>query len=144
MNVSHSSLDTVIKVKDFQLKKTQKELAQIKVKREQEEVALDNLEHTKSEALSDAARQMKARASDMQASRAFIHSLSQKIKSQVVEVEKINKAEDTKRGEVIERSQSKQMVEKLDQKRKEEVAKEEDRKQQRVMDVLAQRLRSTK
>ena len=45
-------------------------------------------------------------------------------------------------GELLEKSQSKQMIEKIDQRRKDEQEKELERKAQRVSDVLAQRMKS--
>jgi len=142
MNVAESRLQTVIRVKDFQVKKAQKELAQIKVQREEEQGTLDTLEETQSTAMSDAAREMKAKAVDVQTSRAFIQSLSRQIKQQEGKVEEIQGQEDDKRGELLEKTQSQQMLEKLDQKRKDEVEKEQEKKSQRMLDVLAQRMKS--
>lgn len=141
MNVAESRLQTVIRVKNFQVKKAQKELAQIKVHREKEEVALNDLEDTKSTAMTDAAREMKAKAADLQTSRAFIQSLSRQIKQQEDKVGEIQHQEDDKRGELLEKTQSQQMLEKLDQKRKDEAEKEQDKKSQRLLDVLAQRIK---
>jgi flagellar export protein FliJ len=78
----------------------------------------------------------------MQASMAFIQSLSRQIQQQEDLLEGIKQQEDDKRGELVEKTQMRQMVEKLDQKRKDEAVKESDRKTQRMMDVLAQRLRA--
>jgi len=50
--------------------------------------------------------------------------------------------EDGKRAELLEKSQSEQMLEKLEQKRRVEVEKEQERKSQRMLDVLAQRMKS--
>ncbi len=141
MNVAESRLQTVIRVKNFQVKKAQKELAQIKVSRQKEEGTLNDLEETKSTAMSDAAREMKAKAVDLQTSRAFIQSLSRQIKQQEDKVGEIQHQEDDKRGELLEKTQSQQMLEKLDQKRKDEAEKEQDKKSQRMLDVLAQRMK---
>jgi len=142
MQVGPSRLQTVIRVKDIQLKNAQRELAQIKVKKEEEQGALDKLEEQKSSAMSDAARKMKARARDMQTGRAFLQSLSRQIKGQEETVQQISDQEETKRGELVERTKSQQMLEKIEEKRRDEEAKENDRKAQRVIDVLAQRISS--
>jgi flagellar export protein FliJ len=142
MRVGESHLGTVIRVKDIQVKKAQRELAVITVNRVQEEGALTSLEERQSTAMSDAVRKMKTKAVDLQTSQAFIQSLSRQIERQVEKVQEIISQEEGKRGELLEKSQSKQMIEKIDQRRKEEEEKEQERKAQRVIDVLAQRMKS--
>jgi len=144
MRVSDSPLTTVIRVRDIQLKKTQRELAVIKVERQTEEVRLNSLEEKQSNAMTDAVRQMKTRAVDLQTSQAFLQSLSRQIEHQEGKVREVTDAEEGKRVELVERSQSKQMVEKIDQRRRDEETKEQERKAQRVIDVLAQRIKSDK
>lgn len=141
MQASASRLQTVIKVRTFQVKTAQRELAAIKINRENEEGALTRLEETQISAKSDAVKEVKTRAGDLQTSQAFIDSLSRKIKSQEEKVGQIEERENTKREELVERSQSEQMLEKLDQKRKGEAAKDVEKKAQRIIDVLAQRRR---
>ncbi len=142
MRVSDSSFETVIRVKDFQVKKAQRELAVISVDRVREEGALTNLEERQSTAMTDAVRTMKTKAVDLQTSQAFLQSLSRQIQKQVQKVEEVLTQEEGKRGELLEKSQSKQMIEKIDQRRKDEQEKELERKAQRVSDVLAQRMKS--
>ena len=141
MQASESRLQTVIKVKSFQVKTAQRELAAIKINREAAQGTLNQLADTQSSAMSDAVREMKTRAADLQTSRAFIDSLSRKIKNQEVKVGQIEERENNKREELVEKSQSEQMLEKLDQKRKDEASKDVERKAQRMIDVLAQRMR---
>jgi flagellar export protein FliJ len=143
MRVGESHLGTVIRVKDFQVKKAQRELAVIKVSRAHEEGTLTSLEEQQSTAMSDAVRKMKTKAVDLQTSQAFIQSLSRQIQKQEEKVQEIIAEEEGKREELVEKSQSKQMIEKIDQRRKEEQEKEQGRKAQRVIDVLAQRMKST-
>jgi flagellar export protein FliJ len=143
MQVNGSHLGTVIRVKDFQVKEAQRELAVIKVSRAQEEGALTSLEERQSTAMSDAVRKMKTKAVDLQTSQAFIQSLSRQIEKQVEKVQEIISKEEGKRDDLIEKSQSKQMIEKIDQRRKDEMEKEQERKAQRVIDVLAQRMKSS-
>ena len=142
MRVSDSPLSTVIRVRDMQLKKTQRELAVIKVERQTEEGRLSTLEEQQSNAMTEAVRKMKTRAVDLQTSQAFLQSLSRKIEHQEEKVREVTTAEEGKRVELVERSQSKQMVEKIDQRRRDEETKEQERKAQRVIDVLAQRIKT--
>jgi flagellar export protein FliJ len=142
MHVGDSRLRTVIKVKHYQVKKAQKELAVIAVDRAQQEHHLTSLENTKSSAMSEAVRTMKARAVDLQTSRAYIQSISRQVKQQADRVDDIKDKENGKRAELLEKSQSEQMLEKLEQKRRAEVEKEQERKSQRMLDVLAQRMKS--
>lgn len=142
MHVGDSRLRTVIKVKHYQVKKAQKELAVIAVDRAQQEDHLTSLENTKSSAMSEAVRTMKARAVDLQTSRAYIQSISRQVKQQADRVDDIKDKENGKRAELLEKSQSEQMLEKLEQKRRAEVEKEQERKSQRMLDVLAQRMKS--
>lgn len=142
MRVSESPLSTVIRVRDMQLKKTQRELAVIKVARQEEEGRLSSLEEEHGSAMAEAVRTMKTRAVDLQTSQAFIQSLSRQIERQEEKVRDVTDREEGKRVELVERSQSKQMVEKVDQRRREEETKEQERKAQRVIDVLAQRMKT--
>ena len=142
MRVSASPLTTVIRVKDIQLKKTQRELAVIKVARQTEEGRLNSLEDRHTSAMTEAVRTMKARAVDLQTSQAFIQSLSRQIERQEEKIREVSTEEEGKRVELVEKSQSKQMVEKIDQRRRDEETKEQERKAQRVIDVLAQRIKS--
>jgi flagellar export protein FliJ len=142
MRVVPSRLQTVIRVKDIQVKGAQKELAQIRVKKDQEQGALDVLQEQKSSAMSDAARTMKSRARDLQTSQAFLQSLSRQIKVQQNTVQTVTDQEDSKRGELVEKTKSQQMISKVEEKRQAEQAKEDDRKAQRVIDVLAQRVKT--
>jgi flagellar export protein FliJ len=140
MKVTGTGLATVLKVKEFQEKTTQRELAAIKVNRETEEGKLGELEQSRSSAMAEAGCVVRSSAGDMQTARAFIHSLGRQVEQQGERVEAAKAQEDVKRGELVERSQSRQMVEKLDSRRREEVEKENEKKSQRVMDVLAQRM----
>jgi flagellar export protein FliJ len=140
MRVGPSRLQTVIRVKDIQVKSAQRELAQIKVKKDLEQGTLDRLEDQKSSAMTDTARDMKSRARDLQTGRAFLQSLSRQIKDQEKTVRGVSDQEDSKRGELVEKTQSQKMIETIEEKRRTEQVKEDDRKAQRVIDVLAQRL----
>lgn len=144
MRVGDSHLSTVIRVKDVQVKQAQRELAVIKVARVHEEGALNSLEETQTSAMTDAVRKLKTKAVDLQTSQAFLQSLARQIQLQEEKLRDVISQEEGKRAELMEKSQSKQMIEKVDQRRKEEVEKEQDRKAQRVIDVLAQRMKAEK
>lgn len=141
MNVQGTGLTTVLKVKQVQEKATQKELAEKKVTRQAEEQRLGQLEESKESAIDQTTMIGKTRAADMQTSMAFIQSLSRQISQQGERVDTARQNEDEKRGELVERSRSRQMVEKLDTQRKAEQEKEAQKKSQRVIDVLAQRMK---
>ena len=141
MNVQAAGLTTVLKVKQFQEKAAQKELADKKVTREAEEQRLGQLEQSKESALDQATVSGRTRVADMQTSVAFIQSLTRQISQQGDRVDAAKQSEDEKRGELVERSRSRQMVEKLDAQRKAEQEKEAEKKSQKIIDVLAQRMK---
>lgn len=141
MNVSGTGLSTVLKVKVVQEKNAQRELAAIAQKREAEEKHLDQLEQTQDSAIDEATGITRSRAGDLQTSRAFIQSINRQILKQGEKVDDVKNKETAKRDELVERSKSRQMVESLDTRRREEAEKESERKAQRVIDVLAQRMK---
>jgi flagellar export protein FliJ len=140
MKEKKSRLHPVIKVKQFREKKAQRELVQIQATRDHENTALSALNKKKEYALDAAVRTIKAKATEVQTSRAFIQKLSRQILQQEKKIENIQVQEDEKRIELTEKSQSRKMVEKLDEKRKEALVREVERKEQRLLDVLARRL----
>jgi flagellar export protein FliJ len=135
-----SRFKTVLKVKHIQVKKAQRELAVITVERERAEGELSHLEDTRSDAISGAANKIKAQAADLQAGRAFIDRLSRQIRVQKRNVEEEKSRESRKREELVERSQSEEMIERLDRRVHDEVLKETEKKQQGLIDVVAQRV----
>jgi len=140
MKANKSRLHPVIKVKKFKEKMAQGELIQIQATREKENTTLSALNQKKEHALDAAVRTTKAKATEVQTSRAFIQKLSRQIQQQEKKIESILVQEDEKRVELTEKSQSRKMVEKLDEKRRETLAREAERKEQRLLDVLARRL----
>ncbi|HTY39069.1 MAG TPA: flagellar export protein FliJ [Bacteroidota bacterium] len=143
VNVSTSSkFRTVLKVKKIQERKAQTELHQLEVSHAKEEAALTEIKETQKAALSDAVRSMKMKATEAQTSRAFIKQLSREIEDQKQKVDEIETQKTEKREELIERSKSTTIIEKLDKKLQAEENKESERKEQRLIDVLAQRIRS--
>ena len=135
-----SRFATVLKVKQIQVKKAQRELAVITGERERAEGELLQLEGTRTDAISRATTKIKGRAADMQAGRAFIDRLSRQIRVQKKNVEEEITRETRKREEVVERSQSEEMIERLDRRRREETQRDLDKKQQGVIDAVASRV----
>jgi|WetSurMetagenome_2_1015567.scaffolds.fasta_scaffold149843_2 flagellar export protein FliJ len=143
MRVSHTSkFSTVLKVRRIQEKKSQTELHQLQIVHAQEEATLADIKQTQETALSDAVRSMRMKATDAQTSRAFIRKLSDEIQDQSKKVNQLESLKESKREELLARTQNKNMIEKLDDKLQSEQAKENDRKEQRLIDVLAQRIRT--
>lgn len=139
MNVQGTGLGTVLKVKQFQEKSAQKDLAATTIVRENEEQRLGELEQTKDAAIESASVIVRSNARDLQTGQAFLQSLSREIDQQGDRVDAARQMEDQKRTDLLEKKKSRQMVEKLDTKRRTEMEKEVDRKSQRVIDLLAQR-----
>lgn len=145
MRVSHNvKFRTVLKVKRIQEKKSQTELHQIQVVHAREEATLADIKQTQQAALSDAVRSMKIKATEAQTNRAFIKKLSSEIEDQSKKVNDLESMKEIKREELLDRAKGKSMIEKLCEKLQNEEAKENERKEQRLIDVLAQRIRSDK
>jgi flagellar export protein FliJ len=142
MNVTPSRFDVVIRVKKHQEKKAQHELGQIQRKKETEQEALSELRDQRATAIGATGRVARTRATEAQANHAFIQRLSRQIEKQQKTVEKIQQHEDEKREELAERSKSKKIVERLDEKRRLEEQRVRSRKEQAILDVLAQRTKT--
>jgi flagellar export protein FliJ len=143
VNVSSSSkFRTVLKVKKIQERKAQTELHHLEVVHAREEATLTEIKETQKAALSEAVRSMKIKATEAQTSRAFIKQLSREIEEQKSRVAEIKSQKAEKREELLERTKSTTMIEKLDKKLQAEETKEIERKEQRLIDVLAQRVRT--
>lgn len=132
---------TLLKVRNYQEQKAQQELSQIRNQKISEEEQLATLDKKRNSEISDTGSVSKTRAADMQMSRAFIKRLSKEIQSQKTKIEDTQNKEDSKTDEVVERKQAKEMIQNLEDKYRSYMAKEQERKDQRLMDVLAQRTR---
>ena len=141
MGSSGSKIKTVLKIKKLQMKKAQRDLAATKMTREIEEGNLSALQDERTSAVASAGVNGKTRAADLQVNRAFIVTLSGKIKVQSLKVSAISTREEQQRDKLVEQSKTKEMLLRLDQRREGEEERERERKTQRVVDVLAQRLR---
>ena len=139
MKEKKSRFCQVIKVKKLTENKAQTELSQIRSLRELEKVALGSLSNQREHAMDTAVRTMKARAADVQTSRAFIENLSRQISQAEKRIEGMQNQENAKREDLVQKSQARKIVEKLDEKRKGILAKEMERKEQRLLDALARK-----
>lgn len=142
MNVSGVRFGTLLKVRKYQEKKAQEELSDIRKVKTQEEQTLSELSKKHEAEISATPQSGKVRASDVQTSRAFIRKLTKEIQAQQKKIEQIEKEELNKTNEVVERKKAKEMIETLEERFKAQLAKEQERKEQRLMDVLAQRTHS--
>ena len=140
MQFVDTGLGTVLKVKKYQEKKAHEELVHLLRSKDQEQAALSELNDRRESAMTEAVRISRSRVLELQTSRAFLRSLSAEIRQKEKKVDEIKVQESDKRTELVERTQAKQMVENLDQRRQAEFVREADRKEQRLIDVLAQRV----
>ena len=134
-----SRFTTVLKVKKHQEKVTQQQLKQIQEEHKQEQDTLDLLHSKREDAVKGTLNFGRAKATDIQVQRAFLFKLSRQIYQQSAKVDEIREEEDTKRQELTKKAQSRQMVEKLDEKKKAEAARQQDRIEQELIDDLAGR-----
>jgi flagellar export protein FliJ len=109
--------------------------------KEREAERLDEMQNNNEAALNEAGKTTKARATDLQANRAFLQKLDKQIHDQEKKMQTISHNEDAKRQVLLEKSQEKRVVEILDERREAEELKEMEKKYQRVIDMLAQRMR---
>jgi flagellar export protein FliJ len=139
MQKSGARLKTVLRVKKHQERMAQQELTVIQDTHVKEVEALANLSSRQEAALGEAGTTKKARATDLQVHRAFIQKLNRDIKQQGTRVHEIEEQENDKREELTGKSQSRQMVEQLGERWEQAQAKELDRKEQQLIDALANR-----
>ncbi len=141
MKVGDSRFGTLLRVKSIQERKTQQELVEIQNQKDEERQTLSQLQERREGEIAEAVRKSRMRATDLQSSRAFLTRLSKEIGEQENKIEEIQVKEDEKREELVERSRSKHMVEDLEEKYQTQVLREAERKEQRLIDVLAQRVK---
>jgi len=139
MAKASSQFQSVIRVKKHQEKLTQQQLMLLEDVHSKEKKTLDHLHEVREEAVGGSPQIGKARANDLQTRSAFIFKLTRQIDHQSSKVDEIGEKTNAKREELTKRAQSRQMVEKLDQKRKEEASKKNDRREQEMMDDVANR-----
>ncbi len=141
MSIHETRFGTLLKVKKHQEKVVHQELVRIRTEKDAEQGALEDLQTTREQEITGAVRKARTTVTDLQTSRAFLQRLAREIQKQERKLQEIQSAEDAKREELVEKSQSKKMVETLEEKQREQLVKDAERKEQRLIDVLAQRVR---
>jgi flagellar export protein FliJ len=142
--VPREHFGTLLKVRGYQEKKAQQELSNIRGLKNDAEDKLARLDDARDAEISDAGCVSKTNALEMQTSRAFLKRLSKEIRSQKIKIDDIEKQETQKTHEVVKRKQAKEMIQTLEDKYRISAVKEQDGKDQRLMDVLAQRAHTEK
>ncbi len=141
MNVATTKFSSLLKVRQHQEKQTQQELAAIRVKKEHEERQLNQLQQKREDAFNGETFSEKITAKEIQNSRAFIKTLNTLIDKKSNDIEVISTTETTKIEELVDRTIKKKMVENLDTKQREIFRREQERKEAKMIDILAQRLK---
>ncbi len=135
-------LQAVIKVKEIQEKKIQRELAQIKKRILQEQAHLEDLEGERERMVSSSPLNGKVRAADVAMHQDYIRKISNEIHFENARLENLAEFETKKIDEVLDVKKDKEAIEHLKEKRLEEYRRELDHKEQILLDAVAQRLGS--
>lgn len=133
-------LQTVIKVKEIQEKRIERELAQIKKRILQERQRLDNLEDEKEKITSSHPLDGKITVADAIVHENYIRKITDEIQFQSARLENLAKSESKKIDEVLDVKKDKEAIELLKQKRLEEFKREMAKNEQILLDAIAQRL----
>lgn len=132
--------DTIVTVRENQKKQTTRELYQISLEKVVQIERLNNLNTEQQNAFDRSFKDNRTKASEMQVFSSFVKKLSSEITKQTSTVKKMEAKEDIKREELFERVKAKTIVEKLQNKFREEFRKEVEHKEQLLTDSLNQRI----
>ncbi len=135
-------LQSVIKIKEIQEKKVERELAMIKKNILQGQARLEDLQGEHQKLVSSSPMEGKIKAADMVTHQDYLRKISDEIKFERVKLENLSRSEDKKRDEVLDAKKDKEAIEHLREKRLEEFKHDMDRKEQILLDAVAQRLSS--
>ena len=133
-------LQPVIKVKEIQEKKIQRELAQVKRRILQEQENLENLEDERERILSSSPLSGKFKAADIVIHQNYIRKISDEIRYENDKIENLTQFETKKIDEVLDVKKDKEAIEHLKEKRLEEDRRDLERKEQVLIDAIAQRM----
>lgn len=133
-------LQSVIRVKEIQQKKIERELAQIKKRILQEQARLENLEGEREKLVSSSPLDGKVIASDIVVHQDYLRKISDEIHFENARLENLADFETKKIDEVLDVKKDKEAIEHLKEKRLEEYKRELDRMEQVLIDAVAQRL----
>lgn len=135
-------LQSVIKVKELQEKKVERELAAIKNKILQEQARLEDLRLEQEKLQASSPTRGRFKAADMALHQDYIENISQQIHFENAKIAVLTQKETKKIDEVLDVKKDKEAMEHLREKRLEEFKKDLERKEQVLIDAVAQRLSS--
>jgi flagellar FliJ protein len=133
-------LQSLIKVKEIQEKKVERELATIKNNILKEQARLDDLKHEHERLVSASPVEGKVRAADIALHQDYIQKISSQIHFENTRIVLLTQSENKKIDEVMEVKKDKEAIERLREKRFEEYKKDVEKKEQVLIDALAQRI----
>ena len=133
-------LQSVIRVKEIQEKKIQRELALVKRRILQEQENLENLEGERERLLSSSPLSGKIKAADIVLHQDYIRKISEQIRFGSEKIENLTEFETKKIDEVLDVKKDREAIEHLKEKRLEEVRRDLERKEQVLIDAIAQRM----
>lgn len=133
-------LQPLIRVKELQEKKVERELAAIKSRILQEQAHLDDLRTEQDKLLSSTPMRGKVRAADMALHQDYIQKISTEIHFENSRIAVLTQNETKKIDEVLDVKKDREAIEHLKEKRLEEYRKELEKKEQVLIDAVAQRL----
>ena len=133
-------LQSVIRVKEIQEKKIQRELAQVKRRILQERENLETLEDERERLLSSSPLNGKIKAADIVVHQDYIKKISEQIRFENDQIENLTEFESKKIDEVLDVKKDREAIEHLREKRLEECRRELDKKEQVLIDAIAQRI----
>ncbi len=132
-------LDPVLKVRQLQEKKYKRELAEIKVTRENAEKLLEDLEMEKMHRIESMEDEYKVKVSELQIQHAYLNAISSQVERQKDMLEKILEEEEKKRELLIKANQGKRIIEKLKQNFIVSLLKDIQRKEQTLYDSISRK-----
>ncbi len=135
-------LQSLIKVKELQEKKVERELAAIKNRILQEQARLENLKQEQEKLISSSPTEGKVRAADIALHQDYIHRISGQIHFESARIQVLTQTENKKIDEVLGVKKDKEAIEHLKEKQFEEYKKDLEKKEQVLIDAIAQRLNS--
>ncbi len=133
-------LQPVIMVKEIQEKKIERDLALIKKSILQGEEHLDQLNEERDRLVSSTPLEGKVRAAEMIVRQDYYRRISDEIHFENSNLQRLAQSETKKIDEALDVKKDKEAIEKLRERRLEEFKREEDKREQILIDSLAQRL----
>ncbi len=135
-------LQSVIKVKEIQEKRVERELAMIKKKILLEQARIDDLRAEQDKLVSESPLQGKVKAADIAVHQVYLKKISDEIHFQNAKIAVLSQSESKKIDEVLDVKKDKEAIEHLRERQLEDYKREMDKKEQVLIDAVAQRLMS--